>query len=450
MGKLSNFFNKFSRKESDSNPNSEPPNVPTLDQSSTVETSAESMSPNSVSTQTSEAISPSLETPVQPQASSQSTPLSSTPPLVQASSPLPVSSIQTAPTIQPNATANVPPPSQPISPISITQQPAPPISITPIQSNPQTSPTPSPSTSAPTMQIPSPLMTPTASGLPTINQPQLFQITTQMLRIPLLSSLGTNLQNFIYDASLTQEKIMPYTNQFQELIAAEQAKLAKLRDPSDVLTEYITHATFLARQTTSTESPTYETFLNSTAVDLIKKEAVVLTTLKQLIPHLFDASTDFDFNEFLRKYAIVISQINDVAPKLESFTASADALRNDILAFTATINQYQNNKMLAVDWNSKKGALANTRATLDQRRNAFLTDETTINNALAQVASQFQPLHNLFANVIPQVIPHLETMRQNIVPDQQLANQRAQINQTLKDVIPLYEELKTYTLGLQN
>lgn len=390
MGKLSNFLNKFSKKESNASPTS----LQTLDESAPLDATTESISPNSVPAQT----------------------LSTSPPSSD-------SLIQT-------------------SQVTDTSQST---LITPTQPAPQINSTP-----ATTTNLPSPLMAPTASSLPTINQPQLFQITTQMLRIPLLSELGTNLQNFIYDASLTQEKITPYINHFQSLISAEQVKLAKLRDPSDVLTEYITHATFLSRQTTSTEAHTYETFLSSTDVDLMKKEAVVLTTLKQLIPHLFDASADFDFNEFLRKYAIVIAQINDVTPKLESFIASADSLRNDIVAFTSTINQYQNNKMLAVDWNSKKGALANTRAALEQRRNAFLTDEITFNNALAQVSSQFQPIHSLFSNIIPQVIPHLETMHKNLVPDQQLTLQRTQIDQTLKTIMPLYEELKTYILGLQN
>ncbi len=293
--------------------------------------------------------------------------------------------------------------------------------------------------------MPAPILPQPTNSAPVLFHSNLLDLSYTLSGISLTHDLGKQLGALAYKMSLSHEDLDPITESIKKFIPSYQAALAQLQDTPDLLKQFATDCSNLSLGHLPQEIPLYEDLADHPGIALIKKEAQMLTLLYKLAPELFTPDDTFSLLSLLQGYTNVLPQVNNFLMTAQSLLPVSNQLRQEIIAFGNKLNELQNNKTLAVNWNSQKPAFIKLREELDARRNQYLTEEDKLNNAISEVYTELRALHTSFVEYRTSFASAFEALIETTPSNPQIISQRQQINQTIIALTAVQNTLVSYT-----
>ncbi|MEF9958930.1 MAG: hypothetical protein RR776_03020 [Niameybacter sp.] len=283
---------------------------------------------------------------------------------------------------------------------------------------------------------------------PILFHPPLYTLATTLIRIPLTHETGERLNKLAYNSQLTSTQLSPIAMELENYIASYQVATSKLKDSKVLLSEHIVLCTQLLNTTFDEVPPTLESFKDTPAIDTMKQQVLFLSTCQKLLPEFFSEDSPSPLQDLFKQYTLLVSKTNSILATLDQFSPISEQLRADILSFTESVNKMQSNKSLSVDWNGQKAHFLKLREDLEKRRNAYINDETIINNTLAELYQTFIALHTHFKSLVPNVLASLTELHDHTQSDPNIANQQAQINQVIVKLLSIQTQISDYMHNL--
>lgn len=247
---------------------------------------------------------------------------------------------------------------------------------------------------------------PISSIATTLDIPSLLTIAGQISQIPLFQLIGQQLVNLLSSPTPTKEAIVSIITQAQPIIDAQAPSLSTLNQTS----QYQTLVKEMLNLAPLDAGLDHDHLAESNAVATLQSLTKYYNILEKLLGNsAFSAGVQTAFHDLTQPLTQLSTSFNNLITQFKTFKSQEATLRQEIEAYTQAVQQMQSQNSMSPDWGGKKSAFEQKGAELTKRRNAYLQDESRMNQSITTICSQITTFQDSFKEFLTLLLSELAT-----------------------------------------
>ncbi|MGL4345636.1 MAG: hypothetical protein ACRCTE_10585 [Cellulosilyticaceae bacterium] len=258
--------------------------------------------------------------------------------------------------------------------------------------------------------------------------------------------------------SVTKEQVLALLDSAAPLIAAETQEIEKLKAgiaPPPALANTLNQLSNYKQLLDSMLTlPKLDPDLDHDTL----AESNIVSTVQSLVKYFSILEKLFESELFSEEHKTSILAIKDPLSQTSSvftqfisqfkeFKASEETLRQEILSYTAALEQIQKQQPNSVDWGGKKQAFEQKGTELTSRRATYVEQETKINQQIITLSTHIHAIHNALHPIIQSAIPIIDRTLSRLsnthIPDPSILAQVTRRQHELESFLTLKDQFIT-------